>query len=376
MVIQIDGINTENKGAELMLVAILEEIESRMPGSTVWLNPNGELDLSMLPSYNLNIKQRFFLKNGRIFRGLLRRLRLPYIYFTHFYPAKGIDIMLDASGFQFSDQWNHSAEVLQIRERYYAGLKKHGTKIVLLPQAFGPFETPNGKKSVEIISRYFDLIFAREQVSYNYLSELAGKGKALISKSCDFTFKVKGIVPTRYAGLKHAVCIIPNKKMITHTKAGKSAYVDLMNNLIRYFQSENKNVFLLNHEGVGDQALCEELSKLHGGAITIVNNLSAKEVKGVIGNSFLVVSSRFHGVASALSQGVPCLATSWNHKYEMLFNDFSQTDRILEASKSWGENESVVRELLLNYEEASSIIKSRKIQLQTEIDKMWGIVLG
>src|SRR5690606_13731087 len=127
---------------------------------------------------------------------------------------RGVDLMIDAIGFQYSDQWNHSLEHLKTRASYYKGLKKAGTKIVLLPQAFGPFETDNGKKSVTIINQYCDLIYAREKQSYQYLVE-AGANPDKVLKSCDFTFKVKGTVPDRYYHLKGKICIIPNQKMVT-----------------------------------------------------------------------------------------------------------------------------------------------------------------
>lgn len=58
--------------------------------------------------------------------------------------------------------------------------------------------------------------------------------------------------------------------------------------------------------------------------------MNALEVKGLIANSYMVISSRFHGVASALNSAVPCLATSWSHKYEMRFKDFGQENCVLD----------------------------------------------
>ena len=63
--------------------------------------------------------------------------------------------------------------------------------------------------------------------------------------------------------------------------------------------------------------------------IESVIRLNALEIKGLIANSYLCISSRFHGVVSALNSGVPCLSTSWSHKYQELYKDYNQHDCIL-----------------------------------------------
>ena len=65
------------------------------------------------------------------------------------------------------------------------------------------------------------------------------------------------------------------------------------------------------------------------GDIAVFTGLNALEVKGLISISYLVISSRFHGVASALNSCVPCLATSWSFKYAELFNDYKLDGCIL-----------------------------------------------
>ena len=56
--------------------------------------------------------------------------------------------------------------------------------------------------------------------------------------------------------------------------------------------------------------------------VPIVQADGALEIKSVIAKSYLCISSRFHGAASALGSAVPCLATGWSHKYEEIFKDY------------------------------------------------------
>ncbi|MDN3664922.1 MULTISPECIES: polysaccharide pyruvyl transferase family protein [Algibacter] len=376
MVIQIDGTNTLNKGAELMLVALLEQIEKHHPEATVYYNTNNIGEKSQKFSTNLAIHQRFWLRNSKYPVGVLRRLKLPYTFFTSKHPVKGVNLLLDAAGFQFSDQWNYTKERLDELENYYKKLKSKGTKIIFLPQAFGPFKTNEGKRAVEIINKYADIIFAREEISYNFILE-AGADKDKVQLCTDFTLLVKGVLPKLDIQLKDKVCIIPNKKMITHANSSKNEYLSVMGDLISIIRESGREPFLLNHEGIGDLEICNLISKNSNKPLDILNGFNAKEVKGIIGSSYMVISSRFHGVASALNQGVPCLSTSWNHKYEMLFNDFGLSkDYIIGLKPEIGELNKVVKTLLDKTENeiVRDKLKESRVKIDKKVNEMWNLI--
>ena len=328
--IQIDGTNTINKGAELMLYAILQEIEKRYPEAEVIFNEEaGEKPVSYIAT-KLNIRRRVWC-NAVFYRlhvvGIFRRLHLPYSVFTSKYPTPDVDILLDAGGFQFSDQWKMSDVSLNNWLCYLEKMKQYGTKIIYLPQAFGPFETLNGRACVEMLNKYADQVFAREETSYQYLLG-AGMFSSKLFLYPDFTSLVNGVIPEQYRRLAGSICLIPNMRIIDQNVISKSDYYSLFLDMVEECREHGKNIFLLNHEGKGDETLCYEMGKTFN--IPVVSGLNALEIKGLISIAYLVVSSRFHGVASALTSAVPCLATSWSHKYEMLFKDFNQKNCVLD----------------------------------------------
>lgn len=371
MNIQIDGTNTSNKGAELMLYAMLEAIDKKEISDVVYYNPNSILNEISVET-NLNFKRRLGLLIARYPIAILSRLKMPFNFFTSKFAVNGVDVVLDGGGFQFSDQWNYSDAYLDTLENYYKKLKSNGTKIIFLPQALGPFDTKSGKRTTEILNNYADLIIAREEISYNYIIKADVKPDK-VKLFPDFTLPVKGNVPSNLAHLKGYVCIIPNKKMITHTESGSSAYVDFFKDIIVRVKEKGFNVFLLNHEGDGDLEMCKVLNKEFNNAFEIVTGLNAKEVKGVIGNSYITISSRFHGVASSLSQGVPCLSTSWNHKYEMLFKDFGQTNRVINVTDNRDDVYSKLEEVLdasKNEIIKNQLLTNKKV-LVKKVNSMW-----
>ena len=112
MKIQIDGIDTKNKGAELMLVAVLEQLEETYPNSEVWLNHTGEFNANLLPDFKLDLKTPRMRWLSKWPIKLFRRLGRPFpiTRLTRFHVRKDIDLLLDAGGFQFSDQWKLGAK--------------------------------------------------------------------------------------------------------------------------------------------------------------------------------------------------------------------------------------------------------------------------
>jgi colanic acid/amylovoran biosynthesis protein len=371
MTIQIDGTNTVNKGAELMLYTVLERLEQHYSEARIIYVPNIPRNYIRIDT-GLSLHERKILRYSRYPEAVLRRLQLPRSYFTTKYPRADLDVVLDAGGFQFSDQWGYPFHFIDLLENYYKKLHASGCKIIFLPQAFGPFESAQGKRTVEIINAYAHLIIAREQVSYDHLIA-AGADPAKVRIYPDFTLAVSGTLPENLLHLKNKVCIILNKKMITHTRHGAEQYLEVMQALIQHCVKNGKDVFLLNHEGEGDLQLCHKLNAVMQDKLEVVTGLNAKQIKGVIGQAYMVISSRFHGVASALSQAVPCLSTSWNHKYKMLFKDYQLEDRILSMESTLETLKNQV-DTILNTEKNAAMrthLATEKQKLNVKINTMW-----
>jgi len=136
--------------------------------------------------------------------------------------------------------------------------------------------------------------------------------------------------------------------------------------------------FILIHEGHKDRSLAERIVAEAGIECAIVQEEDALRIKGILGLCEGVVSSRFHGLVSALSQGVPALATGWSHKYETLLNDYGVADGCLPVS--------VTRELLEKHihrivdgsgrEEVLGRIRENAARLKEGTQAMWQKVLS
>lgn len=381
-IITLSGVETNNKGAELMLYAILQEIERKYPDSKVYVGLNSvnqgldyvhtSLKLREKPVY---YARKWFQRPH--FYGIAARLhiRVPATLFQDVYAIRGTDYFIDGSGFAFSDQWNIPQSMIEQKTRLWEANAKVGAKLIFLPQALGPFTKDYSRKQLAVIAKYASIIMPREKQSYQYIKESGLVDMNKVRRFTDFTSLVNGVVPSQYEYLKDAVCVIPNLRMIDKGAITMEGYIKLLSSIIKEAKEHGHNVFLLNHEGIGDEKLAYQLQEAVDGEVDVVTGLNALEVKGLISISYFVITSRFHGVASALNSCVPCLATSWSFKYAELFNDYQLSGCILPLDNI---NESI--SMVIKYlddnqnEKMRKHLKNQQPRIQQETRSMWELI--
>ena len=340
----LNGVETNNKGAEIMLYAILQEIERRDKDAVVYLcnipQGTGYIDTS------LKIKQKPVWNIRRIISKIpylslaIGLSRLSY-FLRDVYSVGKIDYFLDGSGFCISDKWNTTNQEVRDWTTLLRKSKRDGAKIIFLPQGFGPIEQENNKKLLSTWNKYGDLIISRDRLSYKYIEDTRLADMNKVKLYTDFTSLVEGVYPEGYEHLKGAVCIIPNVRMLDMgTGITWNEYLKFVEEIVKTVKGQGHKVYLLNHEGSGDESLAYKFQKALGGDIEVVTGLKGVNVKGIISEAHLVITSRFHGVASALNSCVPCLSTSWSHKYSELYKDYGLEDGVLPIKNV---NESVAR---------------------------------
>lgn len=101
-----------------------------------------------------------------------------------------------------------------------------------------------------------------------------------------------------------------------------------------------------------DLPLCrqiEQLTALETATTVIDGELHADELRLIIGSCDLLVTSRFHGMISAIAANVPPLVLGWGHKYREVLALFDMEDAGLDAAELV-DPETVVQRVLAIYE--------------------------
>lgn len=377
MIIEIRKAGFVNKGAELMLRAIMEKVKSAYPDAILTMAPstaNGPQPFRKVVDHGFYPKSSLFrygFQLGDLARFAPLKLREMYGIVLD----RDIDVVIDAAGFSYSDQWGDrsSLELSHSAARW----RKQGTKVILLPQAFGPYTGERIRKAIRRAVAKIDLVMPRDQMSLDYLTEVTGE-RGYIRQYPDFTNLVEGVVPEYFDRGRHSVCLVPNYRMVDKTDGSlSSAYLPFMVRCAQQLKDKGKRPFILVHEGANDRWLADQISEGAGGLPVLVEDDPVK-IKGILGASFATVGSRFHGLVSALSQGVPSLATGWSHKYQELFRDYGFPDGVVSVDDADHELAAKIDRLVdaRSNSELSESLELESARLKSRSEEMWGEVFS
>ena len=336
MFIEIKGVQFVNKGAELMLFAVLQQLQRSLPHAKVVLGPgtNSPFEQRM----QVGALQKFSFAKGsldlnRLSYYLPKRLRNWLIINFGIITEADIDAVLDASGFAYGDQWNS----LNIKRLCNEIIRRHknSSKYILLPQALGPFSRRQDTLCLSKALPKATLILARESSSFKHIEDLIGSSSNLLQYG-DFTNLVEPVIDARWRDTENMLLLIPNYNMLSPRnpdKRWREHYISLMVTAIKLGQNKGLQPLILNHEGESDEIICQQIKQQAkeetGSDVEVYHESDPLKVKGIIKSATLVVCSRFHGCVSALCQGIPCLGTSWSHKYERLFEEYQLSQCLL-----------------------------------------------
>jgi colanic acid/amylovoran biosynthesis protein len=315
--IDVRGFNPQNLGSCLMLLAAQARLARAFPGCRLSVGlSNGDLGLS------LRHRARFDTWG----RWPERWRHLPVAWAGAWIPPlaqralhvttdRDFKAVIDISGFAYGDFWG--AEKLQRRlGRELPQWRRRGQKLLLLPQAFGPFEKPELAAGMREVLEAADLVCPRDRVSASYLARLRGSAQKL-DQFPDFTHEVPALRRPWYPAPNTYFCLIPNSKLV----AGRSSddgerYVRFfVDSAARFSRELGVPPLLLCFGGREDEQLMRALRDRIRPRPRTIRATDPRYAKGVIAGAAAVVSSRFHAILSALGSAVPTLALGWSHKY-------------------------------------------------------------
>jgi polysaccharide pyruvyl transferase WcaK-like protein len=339
-IFMIRGAGFANKGAEAMLLTLVDNaLKYNMQSS--FIIPVKELYKPIAKKYGFIP----LVKSEKT--TMLSRLSSKK---EHFFAYLECQAVLDVGGYQFGDRWGSDSAMAVSKKIYLRNMLK--TPTYFFPQAWGPFEDASFGKSIPGIINNSAMVFVRDSKSLQYIKEIVPKAANVCRLGNDIAWVFQGekyswgkvFLEGVMGPLSHEipiVCITPNMRIYEKYKCvdEKNPYLNyLIEVTSRLLTHKTIKVIFLGHElriagdnQKDDSYLCKWLSDKvnHENVNYIDAYLSARQVKSIIGCCSLILSSRYHALIAALSQGVPAVALGWSHKYNELMNSVGLADKAL-----------------------------------------------
>lgn len=324
-----------NKGGELMMRAIVKELGEDVDLAVEpWIAPYGA-------RARLGLLQKLWVR--RLGRGAALPASLVPRPVRRRFGIVGeneIHAVLDASGFRYTDDDRYGRRSARELEGNARRWRRGGKVVVLLPQALGPFRTPDVREPFLRALESVDLVYARDARSEAHLRAVA-PGDERIRRAPDFTITLAGICPPdleRLVGSGPFACLVPNDRMLERTAPEiAEGYVAFLRSCAHEVAALGLRPVLVLHETARDTAFVERLGDALGPEPRVVTERDPLVLKGILGAAAVVVSSRYHALVSAMSQGVPVVATGWSHKYAALLEDFGTPGQLIDVLADPGE---------------------------------------
>jgi len=392
MILEIHGAGFDNKGAELMLRAVVNRLHEETSNILLAIDPwygsfksRCELGLYQIlpfrthvgtPGFSLRFKRQQWLCQ----LGWERWFKLFTGTDPIEYGCVGLSRsqgLIDIAGFAYTDEWGEQPTIdFSLLTSYYRSKSK---PVILMPQAFGPFRSNRIKMAFRQVLENATLVFARDTQSYEYALDLSSEsGK--ISLAPDIAlFYPKLDNGSSLLEKQRYVCIVPNARLLDQgmEEWGENYFAYLVNIIKEILNHELSVRIAVFDTSRSDLELAQRIYKdVDSVNVTLVQENDPLMLKRIIGNSLFLIGSRYHSLVSAFSMQVPSVALGWSHKYKMLFRDFGMEEYVISADIPFGKFVDIIQELIGQSSHAYREQIARCLQEKQSVNQaMWTKIL-
>jgi colanic acid/amylovoran biosynthesis protein len=373
--IRIIGGGFSNKGAEAMLLVVVEAVRKCLPGVRILARLRKE-DFETAKANGITLLET--PPSRKLFRRIMAAIDPRKI-------RRKAGAVIDVGGYQFGDPWGlkFAHNELKMVKRWI----RSGVPVFFMPQAWGPFSTVAITELVRDIINTATMSFARDKTSLRELRKIAGQDNPKVRFAHDIAWNFQGAdlsvgrrlltdVGVSKKDKMLTVCLTPNLQVYNRSsgRGPDNDYIRSLCDIIVHFcRAHNALVVLLEHQfsqrhpdEMNDRTLCKYVLSSLDRSLPVVHldkTLSAAQIKSVIGNFDLLLSSRYHALIAALSQQIPAVAIRWSHKYDELMAEAGLGSNVISLTKT-------ANEIIEQLDAMVERIPQAKVVLATKVPTM------
>ena len=390
----ITGGNFCNKGAQAMLFITVDELRKRYPNIDILFQTGEDLNLAnfkfeyvrMTPDtvemvcgdwMTLFVAIKRFMKD--VLKYLMGRRKDLFSSFSEIKKIKNVNYIIDISGYAIGDKWSYKQNLVYIKRLNMA--KKMKIPFFFMPQTIGQLDFSNLKDrkkgqikhNMSKALNYASVIYARESFSKCNLEKMGVvhnvvqmKNMVLLHKSVNWENIFVDVPNVDLPVMKTVknIAIVPNTQIVK--RYGIETALKIYSDVMIYLIELNYSVYIMSHSDE-DLEVCKELyTKNHNDNIYLIETcLDCREYEAFISKFDLLVASRYHALVHALKEEIPCIAISWDEKYQEMMSWLGQEDCVFDIDSS----NDIVNRIKCQIKDvlANLVERKKKIRKQLEI---------
>ena len=223
-----------------------------------------------------------------------------------------------------------------------------GVPTVKAAQALGPFKTQPNRMLAKIVLPRLAAVCARGARTREHLDSL---NLSNVTNVADLAFSLEeaqALPPSVESALQALgskfIVVMPSSVVRGLYESTGGDYVDAVARLISGIRAQTglavviaPHSYRVGHpEGrMNDGPVCQQVAARCADDAMVLGvdeDLSAGELRSLIGRGEVLVTSRFHAMISGLSTCTPTVVVGWSHKYREVLDDFGLVDYGMDSS--------------------------------------------
>ncbi len=347
---------THNKGDWILVSEIIKILNNAFPGAKIYAitrDPESQAavfpELVWIPRIETSFQQNKLLRNIDIVMGLLKILAISSSKFLfnllrHHEPSLEIIDSADLVVMCPGGYWDYShpsfiSNIINLR--LLVSCKK---KMIWAPQSIERIKNPLLERMFADLLSKAELIFAREEETYNYVNSLKIEKNKILQvpdlafyhlpdKSHNCLEKITSFKRFKFIACTALNWHFPNSNdpQLSHKR-----YVSSIAEAAKYFYNQYGLPMLLvrqigtSKDGSGDINILREIQEISDGCAHVIeDDLHPDELIEVISKSLFLIGSRMHSNIFALISSRPVVAISYQKKTEGIMKMVSLEDYII-----------------------------------------------
>ena len=289
------------------------------------------------------------------------------------------DIVIDLRGDTLNDDYGILSTIFSCTDILFGIFLEK--PVVIYPQSIGPFKTKLTKYLARFTLNRVNLIMVREEITRNYLQE-KGINKPPIYLISDISFllqpapskRIQEILLEENINRNNSSIIIGlsiSQQISRISKTDYGAYVNSMTQIVDYLTDKlNATVVFVPHviASRGDDRIVAEkiYQKVRdkNKVISITNEYTPEELRGIIGKCDLFIGARMHANISAISTCVPTVAIAYSHKTCGIMRMLGQEKYVCDIKTIISDNNEIISKINSAWNDREKIRKDLETKIK------------